>query len=359
MRVSITACVVLLVSCASIEPPPAELRDLLAPRRDAGAPTTSALREDGRGLDDLEVSPLLWRRSDVLASLDSWDRDPTPGSEDDVSDDKELAAPDGQAAAEEQGEQADATALAKKTQNPIANMISVPFQSNFFFGVGLDDDLMYQMLVQPIVPVAINEDWNLINRAIVPIVYDPGQSAFRASVGGSLGPVVPGQGSTAGLGDIQYQGFFSPSDSSGLIWGVGPVIQFPSATDERLGARRWAAGPGFVGLIMEGPWVAGAVVSNVWSIGDSSRSNVNAATLQPFVNYNLGQGWYAVTSPLITADWKADGGNAYKVPVGGGIGKIFKVGKQPINAQVQSFYDVVSPYAGPDWEMRFQLQFLF
>jgi hypothetical protein len=180
--------------------------------------------------------------------------------------------------------EADAEALAKKTQNPVADLISVPLQSNFGFGYGPDDDVQWILNIQPVVPVHLSEEWNLINRVIAPVLYQPG--------------VVPGQADIGGLGDIQYEAFFSPADSESFVWGVGPVVQFPSATDERLGARRWALGPAAVALVMEGPWVGGAIANNLWSLGDSSsRPDVNLLLVQPFLNYNFGEGWYLASAP--------------------------------------------------------------
>lgn len=236
--------------------------------------------------------------------------------------------------------------LAKKTQNPVSDLISVPIQNNLNFGVGPDDDLQYFLNIQPVIPVKIAEKWNLINRFIVPVLYQP--------------QLAPGLDEEFGLSDIQYQGFFSPAVPGKVIWGIGPVIQVPSATDDILGTEKWSAGPAFVALTVAGPWVIGGLINNIWSFaGEDDRNDINQMLIQPFVNYNFSKGWYLSTSPIITANWEAEKDNTWIIPVGGGGGKIFRIGKQPMNAQIQSFYNVEHPFGAAEWQLRVQIQFLF
>ena len=236
--------------------------------------------------------------------------------------------------------------LAKAAQNPIANLISLPFQWNINFNVGPDNDPQSVLNIQPVYPFALNDDWIVITRTILPVIYQPA--------------LVPGGDSEFGLGDLQFTAFFSPSKSEGFTWGVGPVIRFPTASHRNLGSEQLSLGPSFVGLKIQGPWVVGAVVQNVWSIaGDDGRSEVNEFLLQPFVNYNLDDGWYLTSAPIIIANWAADSSDRWTIPLGGGFGKIFKIGNQPMNAQFQAFYNVEHPDNGSDWGIRFQLQFLF
>jgi len=238
------------------------------------------------------------------------------------------------------------TDLAKKTQNPVADLISVPLQSNFNFGVGPHKSLQYVLNVQPVVPIRLTEDVNLITRTILPLIYQP--------------ELAPGVGDVFGLGDIQLSLFLSPAKSGSIIWGVGPVFQFPSASDDALGAGKWAAGPTAVALTIQGPWVFGALANNLWTFaGDSKRPDFNQVLIQPFVNYNLPGGWYLTSSPVITANWQADSANRWTLPIGAGAGKIFRIGKQPLNAQLGAYYNAERPKGGPDWTLRFQLQFLF
>jgi hypothetical protein len=240
----------------------------------------------------------------------------------------------------------DDTELAKKTQNPVADLISVPFQNNVNFGVGPKDDVQYILNIQPVIPFRLTENWNLISRTIVPLIYQP--------------ELAPGVGEVFGLGDIQQSLFFSPAKPGKLIWGVGPIFQFPSATDDSLGQGKWGAGPTAVALTIHGPWVLGALINNVWSFaGDSDRRDVNQMLLQPFVNYNLPEAWYVVTAPIITADWEADSDDRWTVPIGAGVGKIVRLGKLPVNAQASAYYNVVRPDNAAEWQLRIQIQLLF
>ena len=246
--------------------------------------------------------------------------------------------------------------LAKAAQNPVAAMISLPFQNNTLFGVGPNDDGVANVLnVQPVIPVTVG-GWNLINRTIAPITYLSDLSSGLPEL-----PADPqGNGSSFGLGDINHSVYISPATSGPVIWGVGPSITLPTATERSLGSGKWSAGPAAVALVTPGNWVAGSLVRQLWSFaGDGDRKDVNQLLIQPFVNYNMDDGWYLVSSPIITADWKARDGDRWTVPLGGGAGRIFTIGTQPVNAQMQAFYNVARPDFGADWSIRFQLQFLF
>jgi hypothetical protein len=162
-----------------------------------------------------------------------------------------------------------------------------------------------------------------------------------------------------GLGDINHSAYFSPAGSGPVIWGVGPSLTIPTATSDNIGTEKWSAGPAAVALAQPGPWVVGSLVRQLWSFAGDGDQDVSQLLIQPFVNYNMDDGWYLVSSPVVTANWEADDDNTWTVPVGGGFGKIFRIGNQPINAQVQGFYNVERPQYGPEWIMRFQLQFLF
>jgi hypothetical protein len=243
--------------------------------------------------------------------------------------------------------------LARAVQNPIADLISLPFQNNTNFNFGPRDRTQNVLNIQPVIPVDLNEDWLMITRTIVPVVSQP--SLF------------PGDdGRENGRGDTLFSAFVSPKDqdlwiAGQWLWGVGPAILLPTSTDDRLGAGEWGAGPSAVFLTLQGRWVVGSLFSNIWSFtDDGDEDEVNLFTWQPFVNYNLDGGWYLTSSPLVTANWEADSDNTWTVPVGGGFGKIFRIGKQPINASLQSYYNVEEPDDfGPEWSIRFQLQFLF
>jgi hypothetical protein len=241
---------------------------------------------------------------------------------------------------------ASSEALAKASQNPVADMISVPIQNNMNFGFGPESKMQNIMNIQPVIPFSLNKDWNLITRTIMPIVWQP--------------ELAPGIGPESGLGDIQFSMFLSPNKAEGFIWGVGPVFQFPSATDDLLGNGKFSAGPTAVGLLIKGHWVLGALVQNVWSYaGDSDRKHVNQFLLQPFINYNFQHGWYVTSAPIVTIDWTADSDDMWTVPLGGGVGKILRIGKLPVNISTQAYYNVATPEYGADWQLRLQMQFLF
>lgn len=243
----------------------------------------------------------------------------------------------------EEGE--DATAeLAKATQNPIADLISLPFQWNVNFDTGPGNHTSSVLNIQPVIPFNLNDDWNLITRTIVPIVNQQPVAGFDRQ--------------EWELGNTQFTSWFSPRDSEDWIWGIGPVFELPTHTNDVLASDNYSAGPTFVALKMDGPWVYGALWNQLWSFsGDDPE--VNKMLIQPFVNYNMDDGWYLVSSPIVTADWKADSSDQWTIPVGGGVGKIFHIGKQPVNASTQIFYNVETPENGAEWSARFQLQFLF
>jgi hypothetical protein len=236
---------------------------------------------------------------------------------------------------------ADVSDLAKKTQNPVSDLISLPLQYNATFGFGPEDKVLSVLNIQPVIPFKLSDDWNLITRTILPLINQP-----------SLGP---GIDSKFGLGDTTITAFLSPREPGEWIWGVGPVLLIPTSSSDRLGAGQWGAGVSGLVLKMDGPWVYGVLVNNVWSF----EGDVNTFLLQYFVNYNLSDGWYINTAPILTANWKADSDNTWTVPFGIGAGRVFKAGKLPLNAQVGFYYNVEAPDGAGDWTLRLQLQFLF
>jgi hypothetical protein len=231
------------------------------------------------------------------------------------------------------------TELAKKTQNPVADLISIPFQSNTNFGIGPNHRTQNVLNVQPVIPISLNSEWNLITRTIIPIIKQPKLATSNED--------------TWGLGDVNVTAFLSPANSGPITWGVGPSVQLATATDEATGTRKWTAGPSAVALTMQGPWVVGGLVRQDWSFaGNSDRRSTSSALIQPFINYNLPDGWYLTTSPIITADWEGTNGNKWTVPVGGGFGKIQRIGKLPFNLSLAACSNVVRPDPGADWTLR-------
>ena len=238
--------------------------------------------------------------------------------------------------------------LQRATQNPVASLISVPFQNNTDLNFGPFARDKNTLNVQPVMPMKLSENWNLIARIITPLLFQPDVS--QAHLG------------TFGLGDIQPTFFLSPAKPHPLTWGAGPALLLPTATDDTLGTGKWAAGPAVVALLQPGKWTLGVLVSNLWSFtGSRSRSDVNTMSLQYFVNYNLQNGWYVTSSPILSANWTATAGNIWLVPLGGGFGRIFRIGRQPVNGSVSAYYNVVRPDAtpSPTWQLRVQIALLY
>ena len=238
--------------------------------------------------------------------------------------------------------------LAKLAQNPVGNLISVPFQNNTNLNYGPLQKTQNILNIQPVIPIELDKDWNIITRTIIPVVWQPA--------------LVPGDSSTTGIGPAQFSAFLSPAvPKGGLIWGAGAIAQLPTTSNSALGSYRWGIGPTFVVLRLEkgDPWVYGFLVNNVWSVGSGAGGSYNNFLLQPFLNYNFPEGTYLTSSPVVTANWKADNGNQWTVPLGGGIGHIFHLGRLPVNTQISAYYNVVRPDFGPNWQIRAQVQFMF
>jgi len=254
------------------------------------------------------------------------------------------------AAARQEPENEDQTAnLQKATQNPVASLISVPLQNNTNFGANPGYRNQDVLNIQPVIPIGISKDWNLLLRWITPIIYQPVPNA----------PGTPETGEY-GLGDMQPTFFISPKKPGKLIWGVGPVLQLPTATNTFLGQGKLGIGPSTVVLTQPGHWTLGLLENNVWSVaGSGSRPAVNQFLMQYFINYNLKKGWFIGVSPIITANWEASRGNVWTVPFGGGIGRIMKFGAQPVSLVAQFYGNAVHPANTPAWTMRLQISFLF
>jgi hypothetical protein len=243
--------------------------------------------------------------------------------------------------------------LAAKAQNPIASMISVPLDTSVDFGA--DNGTAVITNFQPVIPITVGE-WNLVNRPILPIVYLEGAIAGTPGIPESVD--INSQEETFGLGDLNYSVYASPAKASDIIWGIGPSVSFPTATDDLLGTGKWSLGPTAVILTQPKPWSLGILVRQLWDIGgDSGRSQVNQFLVQPFVNYNLDNGWYLNFDPIMTANWQAE--EKWTVPLGLGIGKLTKFGNQPVNLRLRGYYNVVKPTGAPEWSLHFAVQLLF
>ena len=243
--------------------------------------------------------------------------------------------------------------LAKAAQNPIANMISLPFQNNTNLSIGPNNQTQNVLNIQPVLPFKINDEWNLITRTILPVTSQPSFLTGQDPVTGQ------NRGRIDGIGNTVFTAFLSPINSGAIMWGAGPQVMIPASVNA-VGSKKWALGPAAVVLTTPGKWVLGALVSNLWSTGGAGDQDINMLTVQPFINYNISDGWYVVTAPIITANWEADHDHQWTVPLGGGVGKIFHIGKQAINAQLSVYNNIATPDDyGADWQIRTQVQFMF
>lgn len=236
--------------------------------------------------------------------------------------------------------------LAKKLSNPVASMISVPFQFNYDRGYGPEDGNRETLNIQPVVPISLNDDWNLISRTIMPVIWQDDIA----------GP----SGQQFGLGDITQSLFLSPRHPGpgGLIWGLGPVFLIPTATDDLTGSGKWGAGPTGVALKQEGPWTYGLLANHIWSFaGQDDRADVNSTFLQPFLSYTTHDAWTFTLNTESTYDWEGD---QWSVPVNVMVGKLVKFDQQPVSFTAGLRYWADAPENGPEGlGFRFVVTFLF
>ena len=241
--------------------------------------------------------------------------------------------PDAQPVLQEEAREGNTGALAKEAQNPVANLISLPIQWNASpssqwapraVDPAAEANRTFNVVnVQPVIPFRLNDDWLLVSRTIVPVIQRP----------------LAGSTDVIGIGDINPTVFLVPRSNSPVQFGLGPTLVIPSASDVQLSSQRWSAGPAAVAVLTRGPLVAGVLANNVWSFaGDGGRS--------------------------VTADWTAPNGKGWTVPIGGGIGRIFRLGSQPFNASLQGFWNAVRPEVQGDnllgpVTIRLQIQALF
>jgi hypothetical protein len=237
--------------------------------------------------------------------------------------------------------------MAKQVANPIASLTSVPVQFNDEYDAGVDGaGHRLRINVQPVIPISIGEDWNLISRTIVPIIR---QEHMR-----------PGAGEQSGIGDATQSLFFSPKalTAGGWTWGVGPVVLLPTASDDLLGSDRWGAGPTVVALRQTASgWTYGALVNHIASFaGDDARADINATFLQPFVAKRIGPGRTVSMNVESTYDWERD---AWTAPLNLGISQILPIGKQLVSVQAGAAYYVEAPSGAPEWGARITVTFLY
>ena len=233
--------------------------------------------------------------------------------------------------------------LAKQTQNPVASLISVPFQGNWDFGIGDREATGTTLNIQPVAPFGLTKDWNVILRVIMPVQSQPIDSGQRLT----------------GMGDTTMTVFVSPAKTGKLIWGAGPAILIPTATIQELGTEKFGLGPSIVALVQPGKWTVGALWNQIWSMdGANDRDDVNQMFLQPFANYNLGQGLAIGAQMEASANWEADD-EQWTSYLLFSLTKVTLLGKRPVSFGATAGPAVASPAGRPDWRLRFVATFLF
>lgn len=236
--------------------------------------------------------------------------------------------------------------LAKKLANPVAALISVPFQLNYDQDIGAArGGERLQLNIQPVLPVDLNPEWNLISRTILPVVWQD--------------EIYTGAGSQSGIGDVLQSVFFSPKapTAGGWIWGVGPVFLLPTGSEDLLSVKKWGAGPTGVALRQDGPWTYGLLANHIWSFAGSGKQDVNATFLQPFVSYTTPTAWSFALNTESTYDWEH---KQWAVPINAIVSKVTKVGDQLVSFGGGVRYWADGPQGGPHgWGLRLSVTLLF
>jgi hypothetical protein len=231
-------------------------------------------------------------------------------------------------------------------QNPLADVMKLSVDNRFEQGYGHADRTKYVLGLRPSFVSALSEEWKMVNRLALPIIYQPAST--------------PGENVAFGLGDTTYESFYAPTGQRTFQWGAGPTFRIPTATDNPLGSRKWSAGLAGTGLFEIGPVVAGLRANHLWSFaGKSDRPDVNLSSIEYFAYLNLGDGWWLGTDPVNTANWEAPQDERWTVPVGGGIGRVIMRGRQPVNLSLEAYTYAESNSMGPDWTVQLGIQLLF
>jgi len=236
--------------------------------------------------------------------------------------------------------------LAKQLQNPVAALISVPLQLNYDRNIGPEDDgYRWTLNIQPVIPISLSENWNLISRTILPVIHQD--------------DIFPGAGDQTGTGDVVQSLFLSPvAPRSGWIWGAGPVFLLPTGSDELLSTDKWGAGPTAVALRQQGPWTYGALANHIWSFaGDGDRADVDATFLQPFLSYTTSTAWTFAVNTESTYDWEIE---EWSVPINMVVSKVTNIGGQLVSFGAGVRYWASTPDSGPEGlGFRFVITLLF
>jgi hypothetical protein len=239
--------------------------------------------------------------------------------------------------------------LRKIARNPFADVIRLPFEESISFDQGPFDRAPNSLQISPVFPISITPDWLLVTRVVTTA------PAYQPNLASSTGGV-------AGLGDTTVSFFVTPARTGRLIWGFGPAILIPTATNSQLGFGKWGLGP-TAAVLVEPAWgSASLLVQNIWSVaGSSNRSPVNQAQFEPQFSFNLPRGWYLTSQPTIIADWTQPENNRWLVPIGGGAGRTFNIGKQAVDSNIAAYWNAVRPSnpPSPEWQLSMQFTFIF
>jgi hypothetical protein len=236
--------------------------------------------------------------------------------------------------------------VAKQARNPLPDQINIPIKPTFNFGMGSRQVTQFVLEIEPVIPFHLPNDWSLVTRTDLLVINQPGTE--------------PGQGDTFGFGDTELSLFVSPPSTEALVWGLGPLILFPSASANVLGAGKWGSGPTAAAIYSTGPWELGLLVDNVWSFaGDRTRPAVNVMTIEQDLQYSWPNGWFLAYGPSITADWTASSSDRWTVPVGAGVGKALQIGQLSVNLEAEAYDNVVRPAGTSTWSLILTLQFVF
>ncbi|MFC7336464.1 transporter [Haloferula chungangensis] len=233
--------------------------------------------------------------------------------------------------------------LAKKLANPVAAMISAPVQGNVDFGVGPGDGTRSVTNIQPVVPFELSEHWNLISRTVLPVIDQDGIDLLDST-------------DAFGLGDTLQTFFFSPKDPNPFIWGIGPAIYLPTATDSRLGLDKWGAGPSLVALKQCDGWTYGVLANHLWDFAGNGSQSLNSTFIQPFLNYTTKSATSFILNSESTYDWQT---SEWTVPVNFMVAQMVKFGDQPVQFFGGARYYLDKPANGPEWGLRLGFTFLF
>ena len=234
--------------------------------------------------------------------------------------------------------------------NPVSSVWSIVFQNNFTFLEGDPSDktrFLYNLNFQPVLPVPLTDNWNLITRPVFPFIF--GQPVLNT--GSEFD-------SKSGLGDIAMVNLLSPNKASGFLWGLGPTWIFPTATNDNLGQEKWQVGPAAVGLFLSKDWIFGAFPQQWWSYaGKDDRPDTSQMNIQYFVWRLLPGAWqFGTGGPNVTINWKADDDNKVNLPIGAGVAKTVKLGNLPVKFQIEGSYSVVhQDFLSPRWNIRFTI----